>query len=127
MIETFFPSYFARLAPADADARAAANLSLGNDFARPISIMPFRIGLRSRAIRIFIWSARTRTDNLLRSIRVAISAKPNPDIASRRSRSSSEGDHGIPLISFTFSPWAWTHDARPTLPANRGYRLPRGF
>jgi hypothetical protein len=66
--------------------------------------MPFRIGLRSRAIRMFIWSARTRTDSLLRSIRVAISAKLHPDIASRRSRSSSEGDHGIPLISFTFSP-----------------------
>jgi hypothetical protein len=57
------------------------------------------IVFRSRAIAIFIFKARARTEDLLRSIRVAISNRLKPNSARFRGRSSSAGDHGTKVIS----------------------------
>ena len=50
---------------------------------------------------MFIFKARARTEDLVRSIRAAISDRLKPDNANFRSRSSSAGNHGMNVI---FSP-----------------------
>ena len=67
--------------------------------ARGTARFPFCIGFPSRAIAIFIFNARVRTEDLVRCICFAISVILAPESASFRSRSSSSGDHGMKVIS----------------------------
>lgn len=59
------------------------------------------IGFRSLAIAIFIFKARKRTEDLLRSICSAISAKLAPDNASSRNLWSSASDHREKVTYFS--------------------------